>query len=347
MPVKLDDCWRLRRSMTVRRAPRQRRSAASGFRSSGTGCCGSTRAARTVCSTANRQASPRGSMIPSARPLRGDRERSDPGGPWRGALAADRSGAMDLRGVPHHASPSRRLSRELRAMGYRKLSARPRHHAQAEGVIEDFKKVSPPPGRNRAREGLDSNDRNLVRRRGSHRPEEQDHPPVGQARHPPSAPRDQRTASTYIFGAVCPKQGKGAALILPGCNTEAMNLHLAEIAARPSRQAPTPSSWSIRPAGTCRHTSSCRPTSPSSPLPPKSPELNPVENVWQFMRDNWLSNRVFAEPRHSARWSVQGFGMGHYSSTRICGPGPLGHWLSSGSRCVGLASSTPRPPLWR
>src|ERR1700704_3024680 len=34
------------------------------------------------------------------------------------------------------------LSRELRAMGYRKLSARPRHHAQAEGVIEDFKKAS-------------------------------------------------------------------------------------------------------------------------------------------------------------------------------------------------------------
>ena len=35
------------------------------------------------------------------------------------------------------------LSRELRAMGYRKLSARPRHHAQAEGAIEDFKKVFP------------------------------------------------------------------------------------------------------------------------------------------------------------------------------------------------------------
>ena len=35
------------------------------------------------------------------------------------------------------------LSRELRAMGYRKLSARPRHHAQAAGVIEDFKTTSP------------------------------------------------------------------------------------------------------------------------------------------------------------------------------------------------------------
>jgi transposase len=35
------------------------------------------------------------------------------------------------------------LSRELRAMCYRKLSARPRHYAQVEGVIDDFKKASP------------------------------------------------------------------------------------------------------------------------------------------------------------------------------------------------------------
>ena len=30
------------------------------------------------------------------------------------------------------------------------------------------------------------------------------------------------------------------------------------------------------------------------PLPPRAPELNPMETVWQFLRDNWLSNRVFA-----------------------------------------------------
>ena len=55
----------------------------------------------------------------------------------------------------------------------------------------------------------------------------------------PSAPHDQRTASTYIFGAICPKEGKGAALVLPSCNTEAMNLHLAEIATEiaPGRHA--------------------------------------------------------------------------------------------------------------
>jgi transposase len=29
------------------------------------------------------------------------------------------------------------------------------------------------------------------------------------------------------------------------------------------------------------------------PLPPRCSELNPIENVWQFMRYNWLSNRIF------------------------------------------------------
>ena len=29
------------------------------------------------------------------------------------------------------------------------------------------------------------------------------------------------------------------------------------------------------------------------PLPPRAPELNPQENIWQFMRQNWLSNRIF------------------------------------------------------
>ena len=61
----------------------------------------------------------------------------------------------------------------------------------------------------------------------------------------PSAPKDQRTASAYIFGAICPKDGEGAALVMPRCDTEAMNLHLAEIATQiaPAR---TPRFWSIR-----------------------------------------------------------------------------------------------------
>lgn len=43
------------------------------------------------------------------------------------------------------------MSRELKALGYRKISARPRHHAQNEVAIEDFKKTSPPSWRRSGR----------------------------------------------------------------------------------------------------------------------------------------------------------------------------------------------------
>jgi transposase len=108
----------------------------------------------------------------------------------------------------------------------------------------------------------------------------------------PSAPNDQRTASTYIFGAICPAEGKGAGLVLPRCTTEAMTLHLAEIATMVAPGAHAilvldKAGWHISKALVI----------PANitlvPLPAKSPELNPVENIWQFMRDNWLSNRVF------------------------------------------------------
>src|SRR5262249_23210091 len=48
----------------------------------------------------------------------------------------------------------------------------------------------------------------------------------------PRAAHDQRTQSTYLFGAVCPERGAVAALVLPACNTEAMQLHLDEIASK-------------------------------------------------------------------------------------------------------------------
>jgi transposase len=108
----------------------------------------------------------------------------------------------------------------------------------------------------------------------------------------PSAPRDQRTASAYIFGAICPAEGKGAGLVLPSCDSEAMALHLAEISI-----AVAPGAHAILlldQAGW--HVSKKLPIPDNItllPFPPKSPELNPVENIWQFMRDNWLSNRVF------------------------------------------------------
>src|SRR5206468_3825124 len=102
-----------------------------------------------------------------------------------------------------------------------------------------------------------------------------------------------RPASTYIVGASWPAEGKAARLVMPWCNTEAMNHHLVEISARvaPGRHALLlldQAGWHV----------SERLAVPATitivPLPAKCPELNAQENVWQFLRDNWISNRVFA-----------------------------------------------------
>jgi putative transposase len=115
---------------------------------------------------------------------------------------------------------------------------------------------------------------------------------LGQARLAPSAPSDQRTASASIFGAICPKEGKGAALIMPRCDTEAMNQHLAEIARQSAPHAHAAvlvdqAGWRL--SGGLNVPSNIT----LIPMPAKCPELNPQENIWQFMRENWLSNRIF------------------------------------------------------
>ena len=99
---------------------------------------------------------------------------------------------------------------------------------------------------------------------------------------------------TYIFGAICPKKGKGAGLVLPYCDTGAMQEHLAEIS-----QAVDPGAHAVLILDQAGWHVTPKLKGPENItlmfLPPRSPELNPVENVWQFMRDNWLSNRVFRD----------------------------------------------------
>ena len=108
----------------------------------------------------------------------------------------------------------------------------------------------------------------------------------------PSAPHDQRTAWAYIFGAICPEKGKGAGLVLPYCDTEAMAAHLEEIS-----QAVDPGAHAVLILDQAGWHLTPRLNVPDNItllfLPPRAPELNPVENLWQFMRDNWLSNRIF------------------------------------------------------
>jgi transposase len=103
---------------------------------------------------------------------------------------------------------------------------------------------------------------------------------------------DQRTQSTYLFGAICPERGAGAAMVLPKCNTRMMQMHLDEIATQV-----TPGSHAVLVCDQAGWHTTHLLTVPDNIsimlLPPRSPELNPTENVWQYMRQNWLSNRVF------------------------------------------------------
>lgn len=109
----------------------------------------------------------------------------------------------------------------------------------------------------------------------------------------PPAVRDNRHDSAYLLGAVCPQRCVGAAIIMPGLNSEVMAEHLKEISTQvapgahavllldgagwhqPGERLPVPDNISLL------------------PLPAYAPELNPVENVWQFLRANFLSHRVW------------------------------------------------------
>ena len=124
------------------------------------------------------------------------------------------------------------VGRQVKAMGFRKISARPRHHAQNELPVEAFKKGSQPNWR-RSVPPLPANtpielwwqdeagigQKNKITRRWAKRGTR------------PRAHHDQRTKSAYIFGAICPECGHGAALVLPRRNTQAMQWHLEEIVA--------------------------------------------------------------------------------------------------------------------
>ena len=82
--------------------------------------------------------------------------------------------------------------------------------------------------------------------------------------------------------------------MLPRANTDAMQRHLDEISRSVARKAHAvvlmdPAGWH----------STDKLKLPKNLtvilLPSRSPELNPVENIWQYLRQNCLSNRVFED----------------------------------------------------
>ena len=108
----------------------------------------------------------------------------------------------------------------------------------------------------------------------------------------PRQPADQRYQNAYLFGAICPAKGKGAALMMPKANALAMQAHLGEISLSVASDA-----HAVLLMDRAGWHATGKLTVPKNItiilLPSRAPELNPMENVWQYMRQNWLSNRVF------------------------------------------------------
>ena len=97
--------------------------------------------------------------------------------------------------------------------------------------------------------------------------------------------------STFAFAAVSPHEGTLDSLILPEVNTEMMSLFWAEVSARHAEEfimmVMDQAGWHI----------AKRLTIPENMrllwLPPYSPQCNPVEHVWDEIREKWFSNKVF------------------------------------------------------
>src|SRR5947208_3574319 len=108
----------------------------------------------------------------------------------------------------------------------------------------------------------------------------------------PRAPRDRRYTWAYLFGAVCPERAVGAALVLPYADAAATGLHLAEIG-----RAVAPGAHAVVVLDRAGWHGAGDLVVPENltllPLPSYSPELNPVENVWEYLRQNKLSHRVW------------------------------------------------------
>lgn len=108
----------------------------------------------------------------------------------------------------------------------------------------------------------------------------------------PRAVRQQQFEYAYLFGAVCPSTGQTEALIAPCVNKDVMTQHLQQI----SQATPDGRHAVVVIDGAGWHTmDTAAPFNNLTliKLPPYSPELNPIEQVWQWLRQRHLSNRTF------------------------------------------------------
>jgi hypothetical protein len=140
----------------------------------------------------------------------------------------------------------------------------------------------------------------MVSGRGARRSEEHADPGVGANRQPAGSTQGSRLRLGLCIWCGLPVGGQkpalakagAAALIMPICNTAAMNHHLSEISSQVAVDAHAV--VILDRAGWHRSQGLVVPANITLlELPPYSPELNPVERIWHYLRSHWLANTVF------------------------------------------------------
>jgi len=110
----------------------------------------------------------------------------------------------------------------------------------------------------------------------------------------PRVVRQTKYEWLYVIGAVCPQTGQSVGLLSPTINTNMMSSFFEQFAAEVSSNIHVVMVWDQAGFHTSKNLKI-----PANvtivPLPPYSPELNPVENLWHYLRSHYWSNRIYAD----------------------------------------------------
>jgi transposase len=182
----------------------------------------------------------------------------------------------------------------LHRLGYSYLRPRPRHRKASAEKVEAFKQEWPEklkaiaiehPGQrlrvyfqDESRFGQQGTTTNLWAKKGSR----------------PTAVRQTEYEYLWVLGAVCPETGHAEGLLSPQLNTKIINLFLQQFSATIPEGEHAVMIWD----GAGFHTSK-QLQIPGNvtlvQLPAYSPELNPIENLWHYLKSHFWSNRAYQD----------------------------------------------------
>ncbi len=182
----------------------------------------------------------------------------------------------------------------LHRLGYSYLRPRPRHRKFDPAACAEFQRTWPErlqqiatqqPGKrlcvyfqDEARFGQQGTTTNVWAQRGSR----------------PTATRQTEYQYLWVLGAVCPETGYAEGLLSPNLNTTVVNVFLQLFSQSIGEDEHAVMVWD----GAGFHTSRSLVVPPNITLvklPPYSPELNPIENLWHYLKSHYWSNHAYAD----------------------------------------------------